>query len=358
MKTIFVFGIRGFPWVGGGAERHCEEVYPRLSKEYNITILTRRKYFDEWKGVKFIKIPYIDNRYLETISHSILCALYCLFKRPNIVHIHNMGACLLTPLLSFLGIKVILTIHSLNYEHKKWGHFGRWVLNTLEYIGISFSEHTIVVSEEIRELYWNKYHRDFPIHIIPNGVNEPEYVERGLTLKKYKLKKYILSVGRLVPEKGFDDLIEAYNKIQTDYNSYKLVIVGNGERDSKYKDKLMAKRSENIIFTGFLCGKELAELYTNASLFISTSLNEGFPLVVLEAMSYGLPMLLSNIQPHREVKLHFERYFKDTKDLPLKIGYALERGITKEEKENYKKLLRKKYNWDAIADKMKEDIYE
>lgn len=346
---VFVFGIRGFPFIGGGAERHSEELYPRLVKHFDITVLCRRYIFPEWKRVKFIRLPYINNRYLETLSHSIICSFYCLIKRPDIVHIHNMGAFLLIPLLSFSGIKVIITIHSLNYQHKKWGHFGRWVLNTLENIGISFCHQIIVVSKEIRDHLRDKFPRAIPLHIIPNGVNEPEYTPAGLTLRKYKLKqkRYILAVGRLVPEKGFDRLVQCYKAIPEP--DYKLVIVGNGERDSDYKRELIVQGDSNIIFTGFLCGKELAELYTNAGLFVSTSFNEGFPLVVLEAMSYGLPMLLSNILAHREIKLRKFRYFKSTKELPAKIEYAMRKGITAKEQQNYRHLLREYYNWESVA---------
>jgi len=349
---IFVFGIRGFPYVGGGAEMHPEQLYPRLVEQgYDVTILTRKYLFPVWKYVKFKKIPYINNRYLETLSHSILCTFYCLFKRPDVVHIHNMGACPLVFLLELFNIDVVLTIHSLNYLHKKWGWRGKLVLNICEFIGVHFSRNIITVSHEIATHLAFKYKHSAPITYIPNGVNEPEYVPPFTTLIKFKLepRKYILAVGRIDPVKGLDKLIEAYKRIKNP--DYKLVIAGGITHETKYTKALFLEKSDKIKMTGFICGKELAELYTNAGLFVAASSNEGFPLVLLEAMSYGLPILVSNILPHRELGLPSFRYFNQTstEELRIKIETLMERGIEKEEMKKYTMLLRRKYNWEAIV---------
>ena len=354
---VFVFGIRGFPWVGGGAERHAEELYPRLVKlGYDITILTRRFKFSQWKGVKFIKIPYINNPYLETMSHSILCSLYCWRKKPDIVHIHNIGAFLLIPLMSFRGIKVVITIHSLNYQHPKWGHFARFILNLCEGIGISFSHRKIVVSREFVDFLRDKYKRFLLVNFIPNGVNEAEYIPSALTIRKYKLKqrKYILSVGRIASEKGTDKLIESFKKFKIEYNNdYKLVVVGDDIYKTKFSRNLIVQEKDNddIKFTGFLCGKELAELYSNAGLFVSVSSHEGFPLSVLEALSYGLPIFVSKIPAHKNIKLPEERYFDNEKEFIEGMKTLLEKGITQKEKDKYKKILKDEYDWEAIAKK-------
>lgn len=348
---VYVFGIRGFPWVGGGAEKHCEELYPRLVKMgYDVTVLTRKLKFYEFSGVKFKQLPYINNRFLETMSHSIVCSLYCLKHRPDKVHIHNMGACLLVPLLTLCGINTILTIHSLNYHHYKWGHFARFVLNFCENLGINFAEEVITVSNEVKNFLWAKYDRAIPIHYISNGVNEPKHIPPGLILKKYGLepKKYVLAVGRLSPEKELDKLIQAYRSVPKDY---KLVIVGNSEHKSTYDKKLFLERDDNVKLTGFLCGKDLAELYSNAGLFVSASSSEGFPLVVLEALSYGLPILVSDIPAHREVKLPKKRYFAvgNIKELSLKIDLLISEGIDAEEKKKYQEMMKLHYDWDAIT---------
>lgn len=357
-KVIYVFGFRGFPFIGGGAERHSENLYPRLVKlGYDVTVLTRRLMFEKYEGVDFSKVPYINNMYFETLSHSFLASLETFRDKPNIVHIHNLPAFFMTPFLKLRGIKVILTIHSLNYLQPKWGKFARFVLNTCEKIGVWFAHEVITVSRELKSRLEQKYNK--PITFIPNGVNPPEYTHPNFILKKYDLrpKKYILAVGRLVPEKNYERLIEAYRMIPEP--EYKLVIVGDCPHQSRFSLELRNKGSKNIKLTGFLCGKELAELYTNAGLFVSASLSEGFPLVVLEALSYGLPVLVSDIPAHREIQLPKERYFDkhDTLDLAAKMRELIYIGVKKEEKEKYQKILKDHYDWDAIT-RATAEVYE
>lgn len=355
---VFVFGIRGFPFIGGGAERHSEELYPRLVKMgYDITILARKVYSPDWRDIKFKKIPYIDNPYLETMSHSIFCSLYCLWKRPDIVHIHNMGACLLIPLLLLRGIKVVFTLHSFNYQHKKWNRFARFVLNTCESIGINMSHKIIAISPEMRNFLRKKYNRHMPLACISNAVSKPEYVPPGLILKKFGLKekKYVLAVGRLASEKGFDILIKAYKLISNP--SFKLAIAGTG--NTSYAQELKKSKSENIVFTGYQNGKDLAELYSNAGLCVLSSFHEGFPLVFLEALSYGIPMLASHITAYTHIKLPNYRYYHadNAEELALKIQNLLNVNFTADEKNSYKHILENEYDWEKVTEKTK-DIYD
>lgn len=347
-----VFGIRGFPWIGGGAERHSEALYPLLvERGHDVTILTRQLTMETWKGVKFVKLPYINNQYFEALSHSILATIYCIRHRPDLVHIHNIASCPIAFLFPLFGIRNVLTIHSLNYLQPKWGKVARFVLNYCEMVGINFSEEIVSVSREIVKYLKAKYKRDIPISFIANGVAEPEFVKPNLLLKKIGVepKKYILSVGRLSEEKGLENLIMAYKNIQKP--DYKLVIVGGYTHNTLWVRNLMAQKGENIKFTGFICGKDLAELYTNAGLFVAPSPCEGFPLVMLEALSYGLPVLASDIFPHREMKLESKRYCncENIKEFSLKMDKLIGEGITEEEAEKYRTMLKGNYDWKAIA---------
>jgi glycosyltransferase involved in cell wall biosynthesis len=353
---VFVFGIRGFPLIGGGAERHSEELYPRMIQDFDITVLARTAYFEHWRGVKFVTIPYIKWLNLETMSHSIMCTFYCLKHKPDIVHIHNMGACLLVPLLMWRNIRVIFTIHSLNYLHKKWGFIAKAVLNLCELIGLNFSDRITTVSTSIKDYLRKKYQRAMPMDYIPNAVNPPKFMYSGIYLKKHGLKPrgYALAVGRLVPEKGFDKLIEAYKIAKV---PFKLVIAGDGE--TQYAKDLRKLQSDDIIFTGYINGDELAEMYTNTGLMILSSFNEGFPLVMLEALSFNIPIIASNIDAHKHIRLASHRYYipDDTHELAKKMQIFFNAEFTPEEKITYKHLLENEYDWDMVPYKIKR-IYE
>ena len=315
---------------------------------HDVTVLTRRKYLPVYQGVKFVALPYVNKSALETITHSMLCTMYAFWHKPDIVHVHNMGACLLLPILKLRRIKVILTIHSLNYQHWKWGKIAKAMLKLCEWIGIHFADRVITVSPDIRQCLKQAYGKHTPIHFIPNGVRPAEIVSAGVVLTKYKLepKKYVLAVGRITPEKGLEILVNAYNLLSNP--DFKLVIVGDEIHPTRYKGHLLCliEDNPNIVLTGFLFGRELAELYTNAGLFVSTSINEGFPMVVLEAMSYGLPMLLSDIPAHKEIRLAPTRYFKDARELASKLAIPI---MLNGEHKQYEAILHKKYDWDAIT---------
>ena len=301
---ICVIGTRGFPHIQGGVEKHCEQLYTTLAQHTNtfFYVFRRNPYVKTKekisKNIKFIDLPSTQIKGFETIIHSLLSTIYCLFIRPDIVHIHNMGPALFSPILKLCGIKVVLTYHSVNYEHNKWNN------------GIA----------------------------LPIPTQKDDYLKRiGITPKSY-----ILSVGRITPEKGFDILIQAYLKSSTHLN---LIIVGGTETETTYAEYLKSiAKSSNIIFTGALFGEELSQLYQNAAFYILASRNEGFPLVLLEAMSYNLDLIVSDIPACHMIDLEKECYFPvdDIETLSIKIRI-------KSKNNKNKKYNLTQFNWDNIS---------
>ncbi len=357
--NIIVLGIRGFPCVMGGVEKHCEELYPRLVKlGCDITVITRTSYIprkkrvDSWKKVRFIHLWAIRQKHLETILHTFLGVIIASLKTPDILHIHAIGPSIWVLLAKLLGLKVIVTHHGPDYQRQKWGKIAVVLLRLGEFVSIKFADKVIVISKQIKKMLTNKYNRK-DLEFIPNGVNLPERILTADILKKYDLKsrKYIFTACRFVPEKGLHDLIAAYKKLENP--EFKLVIAGDADHESQYSREIKktAKEIEGIILTGFFTGKHLQELYSNAGLFVLPSYYEGLPIALLEALSYNLSVLVSDIPQNREITLPDYRYFEpgDINELVVKIGKLLKSDIGAEEKGFYKKLLEKQYNWDKIA---------
>lgn len=355
---IVVLGTRGLPNVMGGIETHCEMLYPNLvEKGCEIIILTRKPHVDisltTFKGIKLIPLPCPKSKYLETIIHTFIGILVAKRFKPDLLHIHAIGPALFIPLARLLGMKVIMTNHGPDYEREKWGKVAKWILKLGERLGSIWANKIICISKPIANNIKARYNRD-PV-IIPNGVIIPTSVETEDILQQFGLEKgrYILSTGRLVPEKGFHHLIEAFNAIST--NNWKLVIAGKTHVEDKYSIELKEKGSKNpnIIFTGFLTGKPLQELYTHAGLFVLPSSYEGLPLSLLEAMSYGLSCLASDIPGNRNVELDEDRYFKagDVKGLAEKIEKYIKTPFTIEERRKQILYIDHHYNWNQIAQK-------
>ena len=363
MKVVII-GTRGFPNVQGGVEKHCENLAVHLVRlGCEVEVFTRRPYVDEnikeFEGVRLIALPTIKHKSLEAFLHTLLGVLVAVSHRPNILHIQAIGPALFVPLARLFGMKVVLTSHGSNYEHLKWGKFARLVLRLGEFLGVTFAHRIIAISEPIAEHIKKKYGKN--ARCILNGATRSRFVETERTLAKLELekRKYILSVGRIVPEKGFCDLIDAFHKLQSesdrcDIKSWKLVIVGRADHEDTYSSKLRGKAtaSPNIILTGFLSGQPLQEIYSHAGLFVVPSYYEGLSLVLLEAMCYGISCIVSDIPANREVGISENRFFKagDIDQLAEKIHQFMARQLSEEERDGQIRAITTKYSWERMAE--------
>jgi starch synthase len=357
---IFVLGTRGFPDVQGGIEKHCEKLYPRLARSgCQVTVLARSSYIAkdkrvrEYQGINCMHVWAPRNKYLEALSHTLLGIIIARIKSPDIVHIHAIGPALLVPIARILGLRVILTHHGPDYLRKKWGIFAKFILRLGEYLGVRYADHVIAVSKSV-DIELKKRFKKKDIVYIPNGVDIPERPKNSDMLKKFGLKprKFIFTACRFVPEKGLHNLIAAYSSLSQP--RFKLVIAGDADHETPYSKGIKngAAQNNNVIMTGFLNNSQLAVFYTNASLFVLPSFYEGLPIALLEAMSYNVPVLVSDITATREIPLPEYRYFpvNDKKILAEKITALSIRPLSVKEINANRKTIQEKYNWQKIAE--------
>jgi len=346
--NISVYGLRGFPKIQGGVETHCENIYRRLACTNHITVYRRKPYIgsnEQFPNIRFIDLPSTRIKGFEPLLHSFLAAIHILFNKSDIVHIHNIGPAFFSPLFRLTRKRIVLTYHTPNYEHSKWGAFAKFILKISESIALRYAHDVIFVNkfqmDKVKDrIYAGNY------YYIPNGVDKPVISTNDNLLKQWDLTKhkYILAVGRLTPEKRFDSLINAFLQLQTDW---KLVIAGSVETERDYQQKLVTSADHNrVIFTGFVFGEQLQQLYSHAGLYVLSSSNEGFPIVLLEAMSYRIPVIVSDIPATRLVELPEDCYFPsgDEKTLSGLMDYRIKQKYTPVDYNLAK------YNWDTIAD--------
>lgn len=354
---IMVLGLRGFPNVQGGVESHCQELYPRLiEKGFSIDVITRAPYVDnsvkDWKGIRFRALWSPSSSGLEAMLHSLLGVLYAGVKRPDVLHIHAIGPGIVTPIARLLGLRVVVTHHGPDYDREKWGKFARFILKTGEAMGMRYSSRRIVISNVIRTLVMDKYTK--PSDLIPNGVSPAGAPGSGLVLTECGLEagKYVVLVSRMVPEKRHLNLIKAFR--QAGLTEWKLVLVGDFSAEDAYVKKVRAEIGESvdIILTGFRSGEELRDLLTNAGIFVLPSSHEGLPIALLEAMSYGLPVIASDIPAHLELDLDKRCYFPlgDEAKLSDRLkSFERDLEFRRNQSEFGKKLVAKKYDWGEVA---------
>lgn len=333
-------------------ETHCEALYPRLaSKGHKVTLFARKGYVPDrpytFNGVEVVPLWAVRRKSLEAILHSLYGVLYIALHRKSfdLLHVHAIGPSLVILLARLFGIPVVMTHHGPDYDRAKWGPFAKKMLKLGEAAAARFATEIIAVSQHIRDLMKQNFNRE--VTYIPNGVDLPDIVPPGEFLEKHRLRsrKYILAVGRFVPEKGFHDLLEAYKNLETDC---KLVIVGDADHEDKYSRTLkeQSKTDNRIIMTGFIKGKELQEIFSNAGLFVLPSYHEGLPIVLLEAMSYNLQILVSDIPANQELAEPDETFpVGDIAALRSKFQYVLQHGFSSQERER----IQREFNWDIIA---------
>lgn len=369
MKIAFI-GQKGIPAKSGGVEKHVENLSRELaSLGHEVFVYTRPHYTDrairKYDGVTLVSIPSIRTKYLDAITHTFLATLHALVQDYDVIHYQSIGPSMLSfvPRMFKRKAIVVATFHSRDYFHKKWNAFARRVLLFAERVTCVVPEKTISISQGMTEYARERYGTS-PV-FIPNGadgdaIRSAEFVkEIGL-----KEKRYVLSVSRLVAHKGIHYLIKAFQDLEDTGrlpNNFKLVIVGAHAETPEYEAylRMLVTGRKNILFLGERTGRELAELFSHAAVFVQPSEDEGLSIALLEAMSYGLPIVASDIPGNREALDGAGVYFrtKDVEELKRELAYLLSRP---DEMAIYGTLARGRakssFSWEAIA-KQTIDVY-
>ncbi len=361
---IAMIGHKRIPSREGGIEIVVEEISERLVQRGHTVHAYNRKghhisgrendseTIKEYKGIRIITIPTLQNKRLNAIVYAILATLRAIFGRYDVIHFHAEGPCSMIWLPRLFRIRTIATIHGLDWQRAKWGGFATRFLKFGEKMAARHADEVIVLSMNVQRYFLETYGRETTY--VPNGVSKPEIREANHLYNRYNLKKneYILFLARIVPEKGLHYLIEAYKKLNTEK---KLVIAGSSSHTDEYAAEIrnQAIGDNKIIFTGFVQGKELDELFSNAYLYVLPSDIEGMPLSLLEAMSFGNCCLISDISENMEVAennaICFEKSSADS--LKEKLELLIQQPeLVEKYKVNASSFICEKYDWEDVVD--------
>ena len=369
---IAMLGHKRIPSREGGVEIVVCELSTRMvERGYSVTCYNRRgKHVSgvihdnaikekEYNGVRLISVPTLDKKGLAAMSSSFFASVRAAFGKYDVVHFHAEGPCAMLWLPKLFGKRCIATIHGLDHRRAKWGRFASAYIMLGEKCAARLADEIIVLSDSVSDYFAQTYNRETVF--IPNGVSPAQVFEANEIYKKYGLKKdeYILFLGRLVPEKGIKYLLDAYRRVNTDK---RLVIAGCSSDTSDFEAELHAIAGDDgrIVFTGFVQGQALCELYSNAYIYVLPSDLEGMPLSLLEAMSYSNCCLTSNIPECASViennGVTFER--GNVFDLADKLQMLCDdEACVRAYKESAAEYICSKYDWDDIVEKTLE-IYK
>lgn len=361
---IAMIGHKRIPSREGGVERVVEEVAVRMAeKGHEVCVYNRKghhvsgkendtKRQKMYKGVRIITVPTVEKKSLNAVVYAFFAAIHALFGHYDVIHFHAEGPCAFLWLPRLFRIRTVATIHGLDWKRAKWGGFATRFLKYGEKTAAKYANEIIVLSPETQRYFKQTYNRETVY--IPNGVDKAVMQKPKVIKEKFGLSgdDYLLFLARIVPEKGLHYLIEAYKKSGC---AKKLVIAGGSSHSDGYFEELRksCEGKHDIIFTGFVQGKELEELYSNCYLYILPSDVEGMPISLLEAMSYGAQCLVSDIAENTGVVGEYASVFakSNVEDLKEKLcrltagDYSF--AHTKQEIAEY---ITEKYKWEEIVE--------
>lgn len=369
---IAMLGHKVVPSRRGGIETVLTNLCPLLVRDGNqVTCYNRSgdkvegeylEMLDEkgFSGVVTKKALTLPLRGLSAMIASYTAAIAAAFGKYDVVHFHAEGPCAAMWIPKLFGKKCVATVHGLDWQREKWGSgIGAKYIKLGEKTLVKRADAVIVLSESAREYFQKTYSRN--TIVIPNGISKPEIRSADIITKEFGLEKdsYICLASRLTEEKGVHFLIEAFRQLKTDK---KLVICGDTSDTDEYVAKLreMAKGDDRILFTGFISGEKLAEMYSNAYLVCLPSTLEGMSLSLLEALSYGNAVVCSDIPENTSVCDGYARFFRkgDSSDLRDQLRDLLDHPETAEDlKSRASDYVCEKYSWEKTEEKTLE-IYK
>ncbi|MCC8015526.1 MAG: glycosyltransferase family 4 protein [Eubacterium sp.] len=364
---IAIIGHKRIPSNEGGIEKGVEMHAVRMAARGHKVVAYNRgsnnifgREFNEkpiksYKGVKIVTVPTTDGR-LSVPLYSFLATLHAAFARYDVVSYRASGSCIMIPLAKLFGLRCVASLHGIDSLRDKWGGFAKRFLELGERMAAKHADVCLVLSQNMKEYIKEKYGTEAVL--FANGIDKPVKKEPNIIKEKFGLEKdsYILSLGRIVPEKGLHHLIEGFKGVKTDK---KLVIAGGAEHGSGYFDKLkkMAEGDERIVFIGFVKGEVIDELYSNCYMFVLPSNLEGMANTLLEAMSFGCCTLASDIPENAEVVEDMAPLFKNRNDDDIRdrIQYFIDNpSEVMRYREGASDYITSKYNWDRVVDQMLE----
>ena len=301
-KKITIFALHlGF----GGVEKYLSSLCKMLEENYDIEIISTYKVLDKpaFPFSEKVKITYlIDDKpnkeeFKQAIKNKNIISIFkegfksakilCLKRSRNIKAIRNTYSDYIITTRTFhsrlVGYYAYNNIIKIATEHNFHNNDKKYITKVID--SIRDFDYFVVVSDNLRKFYENKIGKTKCIYI-PNVID-------SLPDKRSKLtNKNIITIGRLSPEKGQKDLIDVFKIVNKELPKTKLFMVGDGPLKKELENYTKElKLTDKIIFTGFLGNKEKEKYILDSSIFILPSYTESFGLVLIEAMSYGLPCI-------------------------------------------------------------------
>jgi glycosyltransferase involved in cell wall biosynthesis len=353
---IALMGSRGIPAAYGGFETLAEELGVRLAaRGHDVTVYCRAPFVqyeaDTYRGVRLITLPTVRRKHLDTITHTALSAVHALSERYDIVLMFIAGNSPLSWIPRLANQRVVLHVDGLDWRRAKWGMLAQQYIRWCEGLAPVLPDAFITDSPVVAQYYRDRFGRS-PDAIIAYG-GDLSYVPPGETLTRFGLdaRRYLLFVGRLVPENCVHHLVEACRELD---HGFRCLIVGDAPYEKEYIARLKRMAGPSTIFTGYVFGSAYRELSSNAFLVVEPSEVGGTHPAIVEAMGMGNCVVVNGIAENRETIGNAGIWYDGTEGSRA-LQAVLERLLQSPgEAERLRGLARQRvsqrFQWDRIVD--------
>ncbi len=318
-----MIGLKGIPAKWGGIEKYVEEIGVRLVQRGHEVIIFGSNWYSKsypsqnYKGMKLVRVPAIHFQATDAFSNAFMATISIIFSKYDIVHFHGYASYYFIPLIKAFGKRTVITAHGVEsgWDNPKYSRFGQKIIKSAFRVGIHHAHQVTTVANHLNLSIM----RDYGVNakILCSGISQEKVQPPRLIKERYDLNgnDYLLFLGRIDPIKRVEWVLDAKELLR---DNTKIVIAG-GAQDSSSSAYLhfleqKHKYDPRIIFTGPVLGDEKSELYSNCILFLSPSQDEGLPITLLEACSYGKCSIVTDIEAYREVIKNEVNGFLFTKD--------------------------------------------
>lgn len=349
---IAIIGTRGIPATYGGFETFAEQLGERLIRRgHEVTVYGRDHAVpasvSSHRGVRVIRLPAPRSKYLETVVHTLFCAIDLLWRRQDLIYICNSANVPAAIVLMLARRRVVLNVDGLEWRRAKWNIIGRSYYRACAWTAAHLPIEVVTDARVIQEHYRVAYGRE--TKYFPYGTDLEPAPDDG-TLQQLGLTAggYVLYVSRLEPENNAHVAIAAYADVRTDLP---LAVVGDAPYADAYIEGLHATKDHRVRFLGGVYGAGYRALRSHATAYIQATEVGGTHPALVEAMGYGNAILANDVPEHRETLGDAGRYYADTAGLTRALQELLDdTEARKELGRRAQDRARALYSWDAVSD--------
>ena len=365
------------PRIVGGISRVVHDLSQRLIKDgHEVTVVTYRDgdapYYENDKGVNVYRVDnymihpnnFID--WIMQLNFNMIAKASEIMNEQgkfDIIHAHDwLVAYSAKALKEAYKIPIVTTIHAtesgrnsgIHDEVQRYINDSEWLLT---YESTEVIVNSNFMKNDLQRLFGLPFEK---INVIPNGINLSNFsgIERDYDFRRQFAmdnEKIILYVGRLVYEKGIQNLIGAMPKILANYHDAKLIVCGKGGMIDELKQETKNLGIENkVYFTGYCDSKKVQKMYKCADIAVFPSTYEPFGIVALEAMLAGVPTVVSDVGGLNEIVEHgvtgMKSYAGNSNSISDSVlSLLFDAKLCDTVSKNAVKKVKELYNWNKIA---------